>query len=204
MGEQAPKRTSGGRGGRRPGAGRPRKAEADDAILGAASAMLRDVGVRGLTVEAVASDAGVSVGSVYRRWSTKSELIAAAYRDALAPAEPVDTGSLRGDLTEIAEQTFRFFTGDHARMLLALMTESGSDPELLSAIQETSNPRRTGLRAIIQRAIDRGEIPPDTDVEMAIDFLVGPLWTRLLVTGRRITRSTVHKVVDMAVAALMP
>jgi len=164
--------------------------------------MLRDVGVRGLTVEAVAADAGVSVGSVYRRWSTKSALIAAAYREALAPAEPVDTGSLAGDLAEIAEQTFRFFSGDHARILLALMTEAGTDPELLSAIQETANPRRTGLRAIIQRAVERGEIPRDTDVELAIDLLVGPLWTRLLVTGRRITRSTVQKVADLTVAAL--
>jgi AcrR family transcriptional regulator len=175
----------------------------DGLILEATTAMIRDVGVRATTIEAVAAEAGVSVGTVYRRWPNKSALIAAAYRDVLGPVEPPDTGSLRGDLTALAEETFRFFTGEHGKLLAALFSESGGEPEMLHAVHRTASSRRAGLQAIIERAIARREVRADTDVELAIDLFVGPLWTRLLVTGRRITRALVLRIADLTAAALL-
>ncbi len=191
-------------GGRRTGAGRPRTQGADEAILAATADLLRKVGLRRLTVDAVARQAGVSSASVYRRWPAKAALVAAAYRDVLGPPVPVDTGSLRGDLQEMGTEILRFFTGVHGQLLGAVLAGAEGDAELIAAVRKATAPRRAALRAVIRRAIARGEAEAGTDVELAIDLFTGPLWTRLLVTGRPINRAVVARVVDMTAAALAP
>lgn len=191
-----------GRGGRRPGAGRPRVHAFDGAILTATVELLQEKGYSELTVEAVAASAGVAAGTVYRRWPTKSALAAAAYLDVLGPEQPVDTGSLRGDLFQIAEDALRFFTGIHGRVLRALLTAAGGDEQLMRAIRQSTRTRRRTLRAVMHRAVDRGEIPSDVDVDLAIDLFVGPLWTRLLVTGQRISRPLLAGLIELTVKAL--
>lgn len=191
-----------GRGGRRPGAGRPRQSGVDEAILDTTTALLRDVGLKAMTVEAVAAEVGVSVGSVYRRWPNKSSLVAAAYRDLVGPDHAPDTGSLRGDLLAMVDDTFRFFTGEHGRWLVELQGESARDHDLLAAIHRGAGPRRARLRAIFERAIERHEVRRDLDVELAIDLFLGPLWTRLLVTGEPITRRLVRRVAEFSATAV--
>ncbi|HWB65998.1 MAG TPA: TetR-like C-terminal domain-containing protein [Mycobacteriales bacterium] len=197
-----PSRGPRARGGARPGAGRPRVAGFDDAILAATADLLQRKTYAEFTVEAVAARAGVAVGTVYRRWPSKASLAAAAYLDVLGQDEPVDTGSLRGDLTEVAHDVLRLFTGVHGRMLLTLLTAAGGDQQLMQAIRRSTRTRRKTLRAALQRAIARGEIAEWTDIDLAMDLFVGPLWTRLLVTGERITPPMVAGVVELTVRAL--
>lgn len=191
-----------GRGGPRVGAGRPRQPGLDEVILDTTTALLRDVGLKATTVEAVAAEAGVSVGSVYRRWPNRSALVAAAYRDPVGPATSPQTGSLRGDLVAMVDDTCRFFTGDHGRLLTELQAESGRDRELLAAIRRSAGLRRARLRDVFERAVERREVAGDLDVELAIDVFLGPLWTRLLVTGAPITRRLVRRVAEMTAAAV--
>lgn len=193
---------SGVHGGARLGAGRPRSPQFDDSILRAAAELLQARPYAAVTVEAIAARAGVSPGSVYRRWPTKAALAAATYLDVLGPMDPVDTGSLWTDFSQLAEDSYRFYTGKHGRLLLSLLTAAGGDEQLLSAIRRSTLHRRTTLRRILERAVERGEVAPSTDLDLAMDLFVGPLWTRLLVTGRRITRPMVRELVELTVKAL--
>jgi AcrR family transcriptional regulator len=190
-----------GRGGSRPGAGRPR-IDADASILQAARDALRDGGLQALSVDEVARSANVSAGTVYRRWPTKLALAVAAYSETIGPADPVDTGSLHGDLEEVAEDLYRFFSGEHGQILAVLVRAAGDEEAVEAAVRRSAEQRRAGLRRILERARNRGELDPATDLELLMDVLTGPLWARLLVTGRRITRPMVHDLISLTTAAV--
>src|SRR5690348_858771 len=83
----------------RPRPGRHRSASADAAILDATLELLRERGYRALTVAAVIERAGVSSATLYRRWPSKPELVAAAIASLVPESFEVDTGTLRGDMS---------------------------------------------------------------------------------------------------------
>src|SRR5438132_7533609 len=94
---------------RRPG--RPRSAEADEAILEAAVDLFAEVGLEGLTVEGVAARAGVGKATIYRRYPGKVDIVvAAARRFTEGPVEAPDTGTTRGDLRELVDGLVRLLT----------------------------------------------------------------------------------------------
>jgi AcrR family transcriptional regulator len=189
-------------GGRREGAGRPRL-DADGAILSAARAVLRSAGFHQLSVEEVARRAEVSPGTVYRRWRSKTDLAVAAYAETIGPSVPADTGTLRGDLDALVPDLYRFFTGEHGQLLASLFGAVGLDESVGDAIRRATKLRRAGLRRILERARERGEIAADVDLELAMDLMLGALWTRLLVTRERITRPLVQRTVQLAADALV-
>lgn len=192
-----------GRGGRRAGAGRPRRPGVDEAITTATLELLITQGYQRLTVEAVARRAEVAAATVYRRWPSKSALVAAAATSAtLTPLEPPDTGSLGGDLNAVVDSTYQFFTGPQGKIMRILIRHSADDEELINVVRSTTRLRRDGLSHIVSRASARGELVAGVDPQLAADLFVGPLWTRLLVTGGRITRELVQKCAERATAAL--
>ena len=80
-------------------AGRPRSAEADIAILEAATAILAERGLAGMSMEEVAARAGVGKATVYRRWPSRGALALDAFMSEFRSQLPLpDTGTLRGDL----------------------------------------------------------------------------------------------------------
>ena len=206
VGELLPHRlnhAASGRGGNRAGAGRPRRAGVDDAITSATLDLLIAVGYQRLTVDEVARRADVAAATVYRRWPSKSSLVAAAATSAtLTPLTPPDTGSFRRDLDAIVDATYRFFTGPQGKIMRILVTHSADDEELLNVVKSTTQLRRDGIYSMVERAKARNEIASTLDPELVADLFVGPLWTRLLVTGGRITRPLVQQVADLAAAAL--
>src|SRR5215210_6663760 len=109
--------------GRRPG--RPRSAEADRAIVGAALDLAAEGGLTRMTIEGVAARAGVGKATIYRRWSSKEELFADALRSVAADMElPPDTGSFRGDWLAIVGQEFDRISASGASILPRLMSEA--------------------------------------------------------------------------------
>ncbi len=189
-------------GGRRPGAGRPRL-DADAAILAAARELLRTEGYHHLSIEEVARRAKVSPGTVYRRWATKTQLAVAAYAGTIGTSAPLDTGSLRGDLDAFVPALHRFFSGEHGQLLASLLGAVGNDESVSRAVRAATRLRRAGLRRILERARDRGELADDVDLELAMDLMLGPLWTRLLVTGERISRPLVHRIAHLVADAIV-
>jgi AcrR family transcriptional regulator len=158
--------------------GRHRSAAADAAILDATLAILRDRGYGSLTIAAVIERAGVSSATLYRRWTTKSELVAAAVA-SLAPEQIcIDTGSLDGDLGAFVRHAVRQLA---ARGNIATLLQPGdkADPELAGALKEKLLvPRLRSLQTILDNAAARGELPRRLSADALLPLVIGPLHYR--------------------------
>jgi AcrR family transcriptional regulator len=159
---------------RRPG--RPRSAESHQAILRATLELLVVEGLRGLSIEMIAQRAGVGKATIYRRWSSKEEIVGEAVSNLHAELPVPDTGSARGDFLAFADFLVKASEarGGGADVLARLLGEASHDARLHQIF--TANlvePRRRAVRTILQRGIDRGELRDDVDIELMIDAVVG-------------------------------
>jgi len=186
--------------------GRPRSERARVAILAAAAELLLDRGLAAVSMDTVAAQAGVSKATIYRWWPTKETLALDALYTEWAAAQPseVNTGSLRGDLISLLTPWARVASSrPYGRVIAALVSEAQTDPAYAAEYQRrVVQPRRDRARAILTRAIERGEIPPSTNAEVAIDLLYGPLYHRLLHGHAPLDDQFVMDVVDMALTGI--
>lgn len=184
---------------RRPG--RPRDARADEAILEAAVSVLADRGPAGFTVDEVASRAGCGKATVYRRWPSRAALLLdTAHQMGLEPPL-VDTGTLRGDLVEILRTLAHKMRDTPAgRILPSVMAEASVDPGMREILIGFMQDRRDRPRQILRRGIERGELPPDTDVELILDLLGGTVMFRELLAGHPIGDDEIVRMVDRVLA----
>jgi AcrR family transcriptional regulator len=166
--------------------GRPRSTQADAAILKAALELLAAGGYAALTMEGVRERSGVGKATLYRRYSSKEELVRAAISHLNADVPiPEDTGSVAGDFAATAANILAGAARTDALTLMPrLLSEVAGDPEMHALFHEhLVEPRRRVVRAIVERAKDRGEIRREVDTETAIDLMVGPFIYRLIVSG---------------------
>jgi AcrR family transcriptional regulator len=182
--------------------GRPLSPELDDRILDAALAMLADIGYAQLRLDALAARAGVAKTTILRRWPSKAAVAAAAVqRLALQTAEVPDSGDLREDLQALLANAVAAFAGGPGRFVPALMRESGHHAEIADLLATVIQTRRAAYRRVLNRAIARHDLHPDVDQEVIIDLLVGPLWTRLLITRQPVDQNLVEEIVDAILRA---
>jgi AcrR family transcriptional regulator len=168
------------------GRGRPRSEEAHRAILAAVVELMAEHGLGGLTIEAVAARAGVGKTTIYRRWETKNDLVVEAMEQLRPPGPPPDTGSLIGDLDLlVAVQRQRLEATPLPRVIPRVLGESLDDPDLHAQIVERAvEPIRAILREIVSRALARGELREDLDVETMVDILhASPIYALLMARG---------------------
>jgi AcrR family transcriptional regulator len=190
------------------GPGRPRSERARRAILGAAADLVLGQGLDAVSMDAVAERAGVSKATIYRWWPTKETLaLDALYHEwDTGAGAPADTGSLRSDLLALLRPWIRQLrTRPYGRVLAALITEARTDPEF--AKEYTAHfveLRRDPARIVFRRAIDRGEIPANTDVDLALDLIYGPVYHRLLHDHARLSDRFVQDIVDAVIRGLSP
>jgi AcrR family transcriptional regulator len=166
-----------------PQRGRPRSEKAHKAILEAAAELLLEKGLAAVSMDAVAERAAVSKATIYRWWPTKETLALDALYHEWARVPPArDTGSLGGDLLSLLRPWARLASKrPYGRAIAALLTEAQTDPKFAQAYRARFvEPRREQARAIFRRAIERGEIPADTKIEVTLDLLYGPVYHRLL------------------------
>jgi AcrR family transcriptional regulator len=165
--------------------GRPRSEASHQAIIRATLELMLEIGYGSLTMEGVRARAGVGKATIYRRWASKEELV----RDAIAfmhdDLEAPDTGSLRGDYEGLAARVRSAAQREGAATFMPrLLGEAVNDPELHAIFYANLvKPRRDQLRAVLERAVARGELRDDVDVELMIDLFAGPAVYRLLITG---------------------
>ena len=183
---------------RDPKPGRPRDPEADRAILQATLKLLTDQGYAGMSVERVASEAGVGKTTIYRRYASKEELAAAAVgalRDD--QGQPPNTGNTRADIVEMLVQNqVAFERGPVFAMIGALLVEERRNPELFELFRERIiRPRRDQAVMILQRGVDRGEIRADVDLEVVVHALVGSMYARHFL-GTPESRKRIEQTVD--------
>jgi AcrR family transcriptional regulator len=187
-----------------PRAGRPRNPETEREIIRAAVQILLEEGYDGLTMEKVAMRANVGKMTVYRRWKSRADLIAAVLDDAnLAwPMPKPPSSSLADDLSILYRNWVAGMKGA-GRVIPMLIAEAVQNPDLATMLHERFIlPRRLLAVAIVERAIERGEIPEDADAQTAIDMFMGRMWYRQLVTGASIRVADEQKVIGLLLNGL--
>jgi AcrR family transcriptional regulator len=184
--------------------GRQRSQAADEAILAATLEELFSVGYGGLTVAAVIARAGVSSATLYRRWPTKQQLVAAALASMHQEVVDVDTGTLAGDLLALARFLADTMTVDRVDVTEDVLAELRRNPEFRVAIADKfQRPRLEQLDRILDRARARGELGPGLDTEVAMSFLSGPLYNRHTVTQEPLSDAFVRLAATATVGALL-
>ena len=189
-----------------PRRGRPRSEASRKAILRAASELLLEHGLHSISMDAVAERAGASKATIYRWWPSKELLALDALFSDWAPAAGAgyDTGSLAGDLLALTLPWARQLAAKpYGRVIAALITSAQSDPRFAEVYRARFlQPRRDLARVIFNRAIERGEIPADTDIEIALDLLYGPFYHRVLHGHAQLTDRFTRAIVDHVVTAV--
>ncbi len=187
--------------------GRPRDARADRAILEATLELVAELGVHEFRTEDVAARAGVGKGAIYRRYRSKDELLTAAVA-ALVDEEIAvpDTGSTREDLLVLMREAVELYRGSLAgRLMPSLIGAMAQRPELTRAVREGFLAgRRRALSEVLRRGVERGDLRPDIEVELALDLLGGPLFYRLLVTGGPLDEQLAEGVTDLILRGFAP
>jgi AcrR family transcriptional regulator len=186
--------------------GRPRNADADAAIVDATLNLLADEGYAGLSMDAVASLAGVGKATIYRRWPGKQQLVIHAVGSCTESLRSVNSGSVRDDLVAITDGIVRMHTTTAAGRILPVMAAEGArNPDLASAYREQIiKPRRAHIAAVLQRGIDRGELRADLDLDVIVDAVVGPAIYRSLVAnaGESVPRNWAKRLVDSVLSGI--
>ena len=183
-------------GNQRPGG---RSARVRSAVIAATLAELADRGYSGLTLDGVAARAAVHKTTVYRRWRSKEALVLDAMLEQASQTVAVpDTGSLRGDLLDLARRSVVIQTSPAGEAVVRTVAgEAPGNPEMAVASRRFWAERLELDQTILRRARDRGEIAPSTELRPVIEALLGPLYFRLLVTGQTLDDAYIEGVVDL-------
>jgi AcrR family transcriptional regulator len=187
----------------------PRAERSRQAILDATRELLAEEGgARALTIEAVAARSGVAKTTIYRRWRDKWELALDAAMIDILPRfdDPVDVGDTRKELmTFIGSVVKTLASHPYGPAMQALTSEIATQPKLARAYRERAvEPRREQLKLVIERGIARGDLRPDTDVVLLHEFLLGPMFYRLLLSGGKLDRNLAARLVDGILAGFAP
>lgn len=168
-----------------PRQGRPRSAELDRAVIAATVEVLIERGYAALTIEAVASRAGVGRPAVYRRWQDKDHLVVNALIETVPPLREPDTGDVLRDLEEFAaEFALRLAGSPVGSAVMVVCAEAARRPELAEALRlHYLRPRDTVITDLIERALAEGRLNTALAPEVIRDLLFGPLIYHWLLTG---------------------
>ena len=174
------------------------------AAIAATLAELAEGGYSALSLEKVASRAGVHKTTLYRRWGTREELVLEAMLERAGEHIAVpDTGSLREDLLELARTAAaNAASPEVAAMARAVAAEPPRDGRLAAANSRFWAERLALDAVIVERAIERGEVAAGTDPRLVIEAVLGPIHLRLLLTGERVDRSFLEGIVDVIVGGV--
>jgi AcrR family transcriptional regulator len=187
--------------------GRPRDPRADRAILEVTLELIAEVGVHEFRTEDVAARAGVGKGAIYRRYRSKDELVTAAVGALVSEEIAVpDTGSTRADLVVLMQEAVELYRSSRAgRLMRNLVGAIAQNPELARSVRDGFLAgRRRALTGVLLRGVERGDLRPDLDVELALDVLGGPLFYRLLVTGGPLDEQLAEGVADLILRGFAP
>jgi AcrR family transcriptional regulator len=169
------------------GRGRPRDPDTDRTILRAAFELFLERGVDGTSMEQIARGAGVGKLTVYRRWSSKEELLAQAIEAAVQEREwpsneDIETGSPAEIIERVLPTSAEVAASPQFRALVSRIYGSAvSHPALMATYwRHYIQPRRDATKSLLRRAQEEGTLAPDTDLDVLIDMLAGATTYRVL------------------------
>ncbi|NSX53892.1 TetR/AcrR family transcriptional regulator [Parasulfitobacter algicola] len=186
-----------------PPRGRPRDPKSHAAVLDAAFTVLEREGYAATTIERIAAQAGVAKQTIYRWWKGKAPLFMEVLaRKANQSVQLPDTGSFQGDLTALLTGTFAAVSTTLRPLMRALAVELLQDEEFAGAMRDVFvQRRRANVRALVQQAIGRSELPVDTDVELVCDLVFGIMWYRLMFDHAPLDKCAARQIACAATAA---
>ena len=172
---------------------------ARQAVLQAADGLLVEKGFAGVTIEGIAAAAGVAKQTIYRWWSSKTDILLDTFLDdAAEELTPTDHGDIARDLRAHLGRLAGFLTeSDGGAVFRALIGQAQHDPAFATVLRTRyvdEQRRRDALP--LERAVERGELPADLNTAAEIDQLVGPVYHRVLVTGDPIDEAFIDGLVD--------
>ena len=185
--------------------GRRLDASRDAAIASAVVEVLGRAGYAGLTMDAVAMAAGVGKATIYRRWSSKAELLLSVMDVVGAPVlEVPDTGKLREDLIAVLTEVVELFGGTSGRAIRSLLGAVIDDPVLQEGCRRLPLANwDVAWETVLGRAVERGEVPAGAGTSVAAEVGPAVLALRWLITGRPLDDAVVSELVDRAVLPLL-
>ncbi|PPG05624.1 TetR family transcriptional regulator [Pseudoclavibacter sp. RFBI5] len=189
---------------KKPRLGRKRDHTRDTDILEAALDVLAETGYDGMTIDMVATRAKAGKATLYRRWASKSDLVLDAVacmksKDLDLAALP-DTGSLRGDLVALVRSPSIRDAERKLNVMTGVVSMIARDPEMAAAAQEAIvAPRAAANRAIFERAIERGEISADVDLDTLSTIAPAMAAFRTLILRRSPDRDFLIGIIDNVV-----
>ena len=201
MGTEAGGTTSAHRGNRH-----GRSEAARQSVLEAADDLLVELGYARLTIEGIAERAGVAKQTIYRWWPSKNDILMDAFvQDAAEALIPTDSGDLRQDLRAHARTLAQFLTeSDAGAVFRALTAQALHDPALAARLRAEHLTRQRGYdRPPFERALARAALASDTNLDLAVDQLVGPIYYRVLVSGQTASPTFTDALVDAVLASLV-
>jgi AcrR family transcriptional regulator len=168
-----------------PTRGRPRDEHTDEAILATTLRLLKDIGYRNLSVEAVAAETGVAKTTIYRRYRNKADLATAALA-AMIPVEELAQPSddPQGDLVAFLAKFEAAHEDVGVDVIGSLLADRGESEFVELHRQRIIRPKQQRSRQLLRRAQELGLIRPDADLDLVMEMLIGSFIARHL-SGRK-------------------
>ncbi|HKP39411.1 TetR/AcrR family transcriptional regulator [Mycobacterium sp.] len=164
-----------------PGAGRPRDPRIDAAILRAAADLLVEIGYSNLTMAAVAERAGTTKTALYRRWSSKAELVHEAAFPAAPTAIETPPGDIAADIRAMMAAARDVFTSPVVRAALpGLIADMAADAELNARVMARFTELFAAVQTRLADAAERGQVHPDVNPDRLLEVIGGATLLRLL------------------------
>jgi AcrR family transcriptional regulator len=179
--------------------------EITTAIRHALMQELAAVGYGRLSIEAVARRAGVAKTAVYRRWSSKLEMVLEIVAAAVGQSLPLpDTGSLAGDVEVLLRVAAKALQHPLASQIIPdLLAEAARNPQIAETLREALRVNQRDVGALlVGRAVERGELPAGTDPDAALDLIIGPLYWRLAVARTPLPKGYLPRLAATVATAL--
>jgi AcrR family transcriptional regulator len=175
----------------------------DRAVREATLALLNDVGYAGLRVQDVAARAGVGKAALYRRWPSKAALALHHVIGDLRPREYRDTGSLRGDLREVAADFVTRMAHPRVRAVVPeMMADLLRDDAVRQVFEQACVlPERALIARVAERAVARGELTDLPDLRWAHAQFAGPVFVWLHLLGGSADDELIDRIADSVAAA---
>jgi AcrR family transcriptional regulator len=184
--------------------GRPRSERARLAILDAAADLLAEGGLPAATMEAIAARAGVSKVTVYRWWPSRGAVaVDAFFHRHEATIQFGDTGDVAQDLIQQVEALIEAFRGGPGRIMAELIGAAQSDPGMAAEVRDRwVVPRRTATKAVLRRAVERGQVRPGLDPEVILDQIYGAVYFRVMIGHQALRMSLAQELVTNILAGV--
>lgn len=178
--------------------GARRNPASQEAILDAAEAILREDGIAGFSIEAVARRARAGKPTIYRWWPNRTTLMLDVYKRFKNARTFPDTGTLRGDLVAFLENQLLGFWKDRlcGTVYRAVIAEAQSDKDAAAALYAYQAERKAVAVQMIDRAKARGEVDDEVNGALIVDLIVSFAWHQLLLGRVAESMDVIDGVVD--------